>query len=116
MNSNFGNIPLFVIKQNCDLVIDQICQQLYSAGFQTLPTFNLKTSLPDDKCCDYPPDRCECQVAILLVYGKDGLPFSLSLFGEGDKTTVALCDSHSDGAMITGLLAGKLDENVVQLP
>ncbi len=115
MYSNFGSTPLFIVTQNCDQVIDQVSQQLASAGFQTLPTFNLKTTLPDDRCCDSPPERCECQVVILLVYGKEGPPFTLSLFGEKGTTTVAMNDNSSDRTMITGLLADKLAENVLPL-
>ncbi len=115
MYSNFGSTPLFVVPQNCDQVIDQISQQLASAGFQTFPTFNLKTTLPADRCCDTPPERCECQVVILLVYGKEDPPFTLSLFGEKGTTTVAMNDNSSARAMITGLLAGRLDENVLPL-
>ncbi len=115
MYSNFGSTPLFIVTQNCDQVIDRVSQQLASAGFQTFPTFNLKTTLPADRCCDSPPERCECQVVILLVYGKGGPPFTLSLFGEKGTTTVAMNDNTSDRAMISGLLTVKSDENVLQL-
>ncbi len=115
MYSNFGSTPLFIVTQNCDQVIDQVSQQLASAGFQSFPTFNLRTTLPADKCCDTPPELCECQVVILLVYGKEGPPFTLSLYGEKGLTTVAMNDNSSDSAMITGLLVGKLNENVLPL-
>ncbi len=112
MVSNFGSTPLFIVPQNCDQVIDQVCQQLASAGFTTLPTFNLKNSLPAGRFCDSLPEHRESQVVILLVYGKDGSPFTLSLFGKKGRTTVAMNDDPSKRTMIIGLLAGKLDENV----
>ncbi len=113
MVSNFGSTPLFIVTQNCDQVIDQVSQQLASAGFQTLPTFNLRTTLPADRCCDTPPEECECQMVILLVYGKEGPPFTLSLFGEKGTTTVAMNNDPSDRTIITGLLAGKLEEKQI---
>ncbi len=115
MYSNFAGTPLFIVTQTCDQVIDQVSQRLAAAGFQTLPTFNLKTALPAERCCDSPSELCECQMAILLVYRKDSPPFTLSLYGERGTTTVALNDNSSDATMITGLLAGKLDENVLPL-
>ncbi len=116
MYSNFGSAPIFIVPQNCDQVIDQVSQQLASAGFKTLPTFNLKTSLPADRGCDSLPGHCDCQVVILLVYGKDGPPITLSLFGEKGETTVAMNANPGERTMIIGLLAGKLDEKILPLP
>ncbi len=115
MFSYFAGTPLFIVTKTCDQVIDQVSQRLASAGFQTLPTFNLKATLPAERCCDSPSGLCECQMVILLVFGKDGPPFTLSLFGEKGTTTVAMNDNSCGTKMITGLLAGKLDENVLPL-
>ena len=105
MNVNFGTVPFLVTVQECSLVVEKICHQFSAAGLQTVCTFDLKTTLP-------PGEICECQMVVLLVYGKEGPPFSLSIYGEPDYTTVTLQNCHFDTELITNLLSGVLSGNV----
>lgn len=106
MKVNFASDPVFVTAQECSLVVDQICNQFFAAGLQTLCTFNLTTALPAD-------ESCKCHMIILLVYGKKGPPFSISIFGELDYTTIKLQDSHFDTELAANLLSGVLSGNLL---
>jgi hypothetical protein len=105
MNVNFDSVPSFVTAKECKLVVEQICNQFCAAGMQTVRTFDLKTTLPSGK-------RCDCNMVVLLVYGKQGPPFSLSIYGESHNTTVMLQDCRFDIELVTTLLAGVLNGNV----
>ena len=105
MNVNFGTVPFLVTVQECSLVVEKICHQFSAAGLQTVCTFDLKTTLP-------PGEICECQMVVLLVYGKEGPPFSLSIYGEPDHTMVMLQDSHLEREKVANLVSGVLSGNV----
>lgn len=105
MKLNFDSVPVFVTAQECSLVVEQICHQFCEAGFQTVCTFDLMTTLPSD-------ESCKCRLVVLLVYGKAGPPFSLSIFGESDNTKIKLQDNHFDRELATNLLSGVVCGNV----
>jgi hypothetical protein len=105
MNSNNETIPVFVTSQECNLVVEQIQQQFGAAGLQTVCTFDLTTTLAVD-------EGCQCHMVVLLVYGKQGSPFSLSIYGQPDRTTVMLQYGDSNREMVTGVLAGVVSGNI----
>lgn len=104
MKLNSETIPVFVTTQECNLVVEQICNLFCAAGMQTLRTFDLSTTLPAN-------DSCMCRMVVLLVYRKEGPPFSLSIYGEPNHTTVRLQDNHYYTEMASSLLSGVLCGN-----
>lgn len=104
MKLNSETVPVFVTTQECNLVVEQICHQFCAAGLQAVSTFDLTTTLPAD-------ERCECRRVVLLVYGKEGPPFSLSIYSEPNYTAVMLQGSHSETEIASTLLSGVFSGN-----
>jgi hypothetical protein len=96
--------PFFSIDSSCDEVLQWTQKRLSQAGLRAMQTFDLHTArhaLDDCPCPNHGTEECDCQMVVLLVYGKasdvstplDTSPVTLILHGNDGKTWVSIADN-----------------------
>ncbi len=89
-------IPFLVLDQPCDQVLTLVNQQLTSAGFRVVQTFDLQVARlahADCPCPHHGTDQCNCQMIVLLVYRKQqDDPATLVIHGQDGKTWLSLAN------------------------
>ncbi|MBI5839798.1 MAG: hypothetical protein HZB19_06820 [Chloroflexi bacterium] len=88
--------PFFSADRPYDEVLPWLKQQLGRAGLRVMQTFDLRLTSPLKlgycPCPHHGTDQCDCQLIVLLVYGKEGRPVSLILHGNYRQTWLSLID------------------------
>jgi len=90
--------PFLSIDQSCDVVLQWANNQLIRAGLRTVRTFDLHAARLGMEACPCPnhgKNDCDCQMIILLVYGKTSEPVTLVLHGSNDQTWLSLVNTSS---------------------
>jgi len=88
--------PFLSINHSCDKALPWTKKQLSQAGLRPIQTFNLHTArlaLHDCPCPNHGTDECDCQMVVLLVYGKATEPATLILHGNDGQTWVSIADN-----------------------
>jgi hypothetical protein len=86
-------LPFLTLEQSCEQVDAWVRRRLVAAGFRIVPTFDLQAarlSHPDWPCPHHGTNECNCQMVILLVYGKQNEPATLIIHGQDGKTWLSL--------------------------
>lgn len=86
-------MPFLVLDQTCDQVLAWVKQQLAGAGFRVVQTFDLQVARmahPDCPCPHHGAADCNCQMVVLLVYGKQADPATLIIHGQDGRSWVSL--------------------------
>jgi len=86
-------MPFLVLDQTCDQVLVWVSQQLTSASFRVVQTFDLQVARlahPDCPCPHHGTNDCNCQMVVLLVYGKQDDPATLVIHGQDGRSWVSL--------------------------
>jgi len=92
--------PFLVLKKDCGEAIHWISGHLNRSGLQVLQTFDLQAARAAHGSCSCPhhgDDQCDCQMAVLLVYGNGHPPASLVAHGRDGQTWFVLADSYPQG-------------------
>lgn len=88
------NISSFLsIYHPCDEALQWVRAQLLQADLRPIQTFNLHTArlaMHDCSCPNHGTDECDCQMVVLLVYGRTADPATLILHGNDGKTWVSI--------------------------
>jgi hypothetical protein len=88
--------PFLVLGHPCDEALQWTNIQLTLAGLRSVQTFDLhaaRASLPDCSCPNHGTDACDCQMVVLLVYGKAAEPVTLMLHGNDGQTWFSIADN-----------------------
>ena len=80
---NAGKQPILVMEQECNCTAAQATDQLVSAGYSVVKSFDLDSAIPSRSNCD-------CQMVVLLVYSHSGPPATLMLDGSVSHTSIYL--------------------------
>ena len=86
-------MPFLVLDQTSDLVLNWVNQQLITAGFRVVQSFDLQVARlahPDCPCPHHGTNDCNCQMVVLLVYGKQDNPATLVIHGQDGRSWVSL--------------------------
>jgi hypothetical protein len=100
MNSPFLNLDCC-----CDKAMQWSSQKLTQNGLRVMQTFDLQAArhaLENCPCPHHGTDKCDCQMVVLLVYGKAGGSVTLILHGNDGKTSLSLVNNslqHADPAI-----------------
>jgi hypothetical protein len=89
-------LPFLALNQNRDQVEAWVNDKLTSAGFRVVPTFDLqaaRSAHPECPCPHHGTDECNCQLVVLLVFGRQKDPATLMLHGQDGKTWISLASS-----------------------
>lgn len=93
--------PFLVFEKTCSQVLTLVNEKLTGAGFRIVQTFNLQTARLAHLECQCPhhgTSDCNCQMVILLVYGKQEDPATLIIHSQDEKTGVSFSGPGSDHA------------------
>ncbi len=87
--------PFLSISHPCDKVLQWTNQQLMKAGLHPVQTFDLhvaRVGLRDCPCPSHGTNECDCQMVVVLVYGKAEEPVTLILHGNDGQTWLSIAD------------------------
>lgn len=90
------NTRLVKLDQDCESVIKQTRRRLAELGVRTVRSFDLQSacaSYPDLICPHHGDAPCDCQLVVLLAYGKQGPPVSLVVHSHRGQTEINLVES-----------------------
>jgi len=93
--------PFLSINHPCNEALQWTKNQLSQAGLRAVQTFDLHTarlSMHDCPCPNHGTDMCDCQMVVLLVYGKDAEPATLILHGNDGQTWVSIANDSQQRA------------------
>lgn len=104
------NIPPPLCELNClyDEALQWTKTKLDRAGLRVIQTFNLNTVRDRSMECPCPhhdTDVCDCQMAVLLVYGSEKAPATLTLHGNNGQTWISVVDTSHNEIAAAELLA-----------
>ena len=97
--------PFLSVDRSCEDTLPWLSQRLSRAGFRVLQTFDLndaRFAIPDCTCPHHGTQQCDCQMVILLIYGKADEPAALMLHGNDGETWLSLVNTplqHADPAL-----------------
>ena len=93
--------PFLSIHYSCDEALKWSNEQLAQAGFCPVQTFDLhaaRAALHDCPCPNHGTEDCDCQMVVVLVYGKTAEPITLILHGNDGKTWLSIADGPRQGS------------------
>lgn len=91
-----GYFPVITFMADCDEVISQVTQQLITAGYTVLESFDLhsvRAAHSDCTCPHHGTEKCNCQFVVLLVYGNDANPITLTIHSCDQQTELSIVDT-----------------------
>ncbi|HET9913432.1 MAG TPA: hypothetical protein VFQ13_16170 [Anaerolineales bacterium] len=94
-------LPFLTLNETSEKVQAWVSEELTSAGFRVVPTFNLKIARlahPDCSCPYHGTDDCNCQMVVLLVYDEQGDPVTLVIHGQKDQAWLSLATPMETGS------------------
>ena len=80
----------------CDRVLEWLTHSLSEEGLRLLPTFDLhnaRISPQECLCPHHGTGACDCQLVVVLVYGKADQPATLVLHGSDGRTWLSLINT-----------------------
>jgi len=87
--------PFLSVNHSCDQALRWTKEQLSQAGLRPVQTFDLYTARAGSHECPCPnhgTNECDCQLVIMLVYGKAEEPATLILHGNDGQTWLSIAD------------------------
>ena len=88
--------PFLSVNRPSDEALQWTKKQLLEAGLRPIQTFDLhaaRVGLHDCPCPHHGTDDCDCQMVVLLVYGKAGEPLTLILHGHDEQIWFSIADN-----------------------
>ena len=101
--------PFLSVNHSCDEALQWTKKLLLQAGLRPIQTFDLHTArvgLQDCPCPNHGTNECDCQMVVLLVYGKAVEPATLILHGNDGQTWLSIADNprqRADVKLITAI-------------
>ena len=93
--------PFLSVNHPCNEALQWTKKQLLQADLRPKQTFDLHTArlaMHDCTCPNHGTDECDCQMVVLLVYGKAAEPVTLILHGNGGQTWLSIADNPQQRA------------------
>ena len=88
--------PFLSINHPCEEILRWSREQLARAGLRPVQTFDLhaaRVASHDCRCPNHGTNECDCQMVVLLVYGKADEPMTLILHGNDGQTWLSLAEA-----------------------
>jgi hypothetical protein len=101
--------PFLSINHPCDEALQWTKKQLLQAGLRSIQTFDLNAARAgshDCPCPNHGTNKCDCQMVVLLVYGKAAEPVTLILHGNDGQTQLSIADDprqRADAKLISAI-------------
>jgi hypothetical protein len=87
---------ILTLQSDSQAAIEGSIRRLEQSGMQVMRSFDLKVARAAHVGCTCPhhgTEQCDCQMVVLLVYGKDSYPATLVVHGHDGQTHIALVDT-----------------------
>lgn len=91
--------PFLCVNYPCDEALIWSKDLLLLAGLRLVQTFDLhaaRLASHDCSCPNHGTEACDCQMVVLLVYGKKEEPSTLILHGNNGRTWFSLVEDSSE--------------------
>ena len=88
--------PFLSVSHSCDETLQWTKEQLLQVGLRPVQTFDLHTARAGSHDCPCPhhgTNACDCQMVVMLIYGKAEAPVTLILHGNEGQTWLSLAES-----------------------
>jgi len=113
--------PFLTFPCDCDKACRRVQFQLAQAGLRAVQTFDLQSARHALSECPCPPHgtaECDCQMVVLLVYGKAEEPLTLILHGNQGVTWVSFAEGTGQmgDAKLMSAVQAALKANLPALP
>jgi len=101
--------PFLSVNHSCDEALQWTKKLLLQARLRPIQTFDLHTArvgLHNCPCPNHGTDECDCQMVVVLVYGKAAEPATLILHGNDGQTWLSIVDDprqRADAKLITAI-------------
>jgi len=95
------NPPFLILAQPYDIAIDWVSRQIGRAGLRVVRTFDLHVARHGPANCPCPhhgTERCDCQMVVLLVYGRERQPLSIIAHSYNGQTWFSIVDTPQQRA------------------
>lgn len=89
------NRTILYLQQPCDEAVQNIVDRMERTGLQVMRTFDLHQTRMVETTCSCPhhgTEKCDCQMVVLMVYGKSAQPVSLVAHGHNGQTWFSLVE------------------------
>ena len=99
--------PFLSVNHPCSEALQWTKEQLLQAELRPIQTFDLHAARAGSHNCPCPnhgTKECDCQMVVLLVYGKSSEPVTLILHGNEGQTEISIADNpqqQADAKLIT---------------
>lgn len=109
--------PLLSVPHPCEETVLRLQRRLLQDGFRALQTFDLQDArlgLEDCPCPHHGTTECDCQMVVVLVYGKAPAPATLILHGYDGQTWVSLAEQAeqvADAHMVKAVRSALNDDS-----
>lgn len=111
------------VPHPCEEAAAWVQQRLRQDGLRALQTFDLheaRLPLEDCPCPHHGTNDCDCQMVVVLVYGRAPEPATLFLHGYGGQTWISLADrpeQPADASLVAAIeRALRADRPAAQFP
>jgi hypothetical protein len=99
--------PFLSINRPADEVLYWSKEQLQQVDLRSVQTFDLhatRVGLHNCPCPHHGTDACDCQMVVLLIYGKETEPVTLILHGSNGQTWLSIAsDLQPKMSLITAI-------------
>ena len=101
--------PFLSVNHPCDEALQWARKQLLQADLHPIQTFDLhsaRLAMHDCSCPNHGTEECDCQMVVVLVYGKVAEPATLILHGNDGQTWVSIANDpqqRTDAKLINSI-------------
>jgi len=105
--------PFLIVEQSYDIAVAEVMEQVDNLGLQHTITFDLKQARQAHANCPCPhhgTEKCDCQLAVILIYGNSPRPATMIAHGHEGKTWFSFVETpqHHAGHPMETLLVHRL--------
>ena len=107
-----GRKPLFLLNEDCQILVKLVIEQVRAVGMQTVCSFDLEAVRARNSgfCCPtHGTAHCTCQMVILLIFNSYTVPLTMTMEGLDHQTWIYLepgqgvLEEQVDPSLITAL-------------
>lgn len=115
-------MPFLTLDRTSSQALEWVQQQLTITGFRVVQSFDLQVARQAHSDCPCPhhgTEQCNCQMIVLLVYGREANPASLVIHGQDENCRLSLAnpmgqraDQHLETAIRRALTPRRIELSV----
>lgn len=95
--------PFLTVERSYEDAMTWVVQKLHALGLQTMVTFDLQVARHGHVSCSCPhhgTDQCDCQMVVVLVYGRSSEPANLIVHSHQGRTQFSFVNTPQQNANV----------------